>query len=175
MGHAGIIKFKDKHGQRIRPFESIEEHDQTIIDNHNKVVKPEDRVYFLGDIAINRKAIPLISKFNGRKKLIKGNHDIFKLPDYTEIFEDILAYRIYPKHGLVVSHIPIHPSQLEFRFKYNMHGHSHSNHVCRRNLFYRMVPDRRFINICPEIVGFRPIEFEEIQEWMKNGTAPIRV
>ncbi len=153
LGHAGIIKFLDTSGKPIRPFKTIEEHDQALIDAHNAVVKSEDRVYFLGDVAINRRALPMLHAFRGRKKLVKGNHDIFKLDDYTPYFEDIAAYRIYPKHGIIMSHIPVHPCQLEKRFKYNVHGHMHSN---------RIEKDSRYLNICPEQTSFRPVSFDEI-------------
>jgi calcineurin-like phosphoesterase family protein len=168
LGHAGIIKFLDNKGNRIRPFESIEEHDETLISNFNALVKPADRVYFLGDLVINRKCLPMLARFNGRKKLIKGNHDIFKMADYLPYFEDIQAYRIYPKQSIIMSHIPVHPGNLEYRFKWNVHGHLHSNVVTKRSWLYRMVPDPRYINLCPEHTSFKPVNFDTILEMIKQ-------
>ena len=48
LGHKNIIKLSN------RPFSSIEQHDETIINNYNKVVNREDNVYFLGDLAWNQ-------------------------------------------------------------------------------------------------------------------------
>ncbi len=152
LGHSNIIKFMDDKGNRIRPFSSIEEHDETIIANHNALVSPQDRVYFMGDVVIRRSSLPLISRMNGRKKLIKGNHDIFKLRDYQEYFEDILSYRIYPDSGIIVSHIPVHPSNLERRFKLNLHGHTHIN----------VLEDTRYKNLCLEHTDFKPVNLQEI-------------
>ncbi len=160
LHQANIIRFTDSSGQLIRPFPTIEEHDQTLIDNHNRLVKPEDRVYFLGDLTMHRKHIPLLAKFNGRKKLIKGNHDIFKLKDYLPYFDDILAYRIYPEHGLIVSHIPVYSGQLEHRFKFNLHGHLHANKI----------DDLRYINICPEHTNWCPVNFHDLKIIMETRT-----
>ncbi len=102
-----------------RPFRDIEEHDELLIRNWNNLVMPADRVYHMGDIVINRRFLPVLNRLNGRKKLIKGNHDIFHLKDYVPYFDDIVAYRTYPEQGIIVSHIPVHEGQLENRFKWN--------------------------------------------------------
>jgi calcineurin-like phosphoesterase family protein len=160
LGHEGMVRFTDKDGKKIRPYATIQEHDEALIKNINSVVKPEDRLYFLGDVVINRRCLPQIGRINGRKKLIKGNHDIFKLEDYMPYFEDISAYRIYPKMGVIMSHIPVHPNQLEHRFKFNVHGHLHSNLVLGGK--HAMQPDNRYINICPEHTKFMPVSMDEI-------------
>lgn len=152
FGHANIIKFTGNDGERIRQFASVEEHDETIIENVNKLVKPHDRLYIMGDVAIGRKHIATVGKLNGKKKLLKGNHDIFRLKDYIPYFEDISSYRVYPNHGIIVSHIPLHTCQLERRFRLNAHGHMHSN----------VIPDVRYLNLCLEHTNFGPISFDEV-------------
>jgi len=160
FGHRNIITFDDDNGKKIRPFSSIEEHDETLITNINALVRPQDRLYILGDICISRKNIPMVSRLNGRKKLIKGNHDIFKLKDYLPYFDDICAYRTYPEHGIICSHIPVHPQQLEHRFKWNVHGHMHANKVKTGQVIIRN--DERYINVCPEHTFFKPVNFDQI-------------
>jgi calcineurin-like phosphoesterase family protein len=177
FGHANIITFTNKDGSLVRPFSSIEEHDETIVENWNKVIKPEDRVYHLGDVVINRKHLPILDRLNGKKKLIKGNHDIFRLGDYAPYFEDILAYRIYPSHGIVCSHIPIHECHLEERWKVNCHGHLHQNLVTRSLQqvtmgntplwpphFLEPINDKRYINLCMEHTNYSPVSLDEILE-----------
>jgi calcineurin-like phosphoesterase family protein len=154
FGHSNIITFKDNEGNLIRPFTSIEEHDETIIENVNKVVKSSDRLYIMGDVAMKRVHIATVAKLNGRKKLIKGNHDIYALKDYTPYFEDILACRVYPSHGLLVTHFPVHPGQLEHRFTLNVHGHLHSN----------VIDDTRYRNLCLEHTNFGPVSLEQLIE-----------
>ena len=159
FGHANIIKFTDNNGNRIRPFDSIEEHDETLVRNWNSVVQPNDRVYHLGDVVINRKFLPILGRLNGRKKLVKGNHDIFNLKDYAPYFEDILAYRVFPKEGIICSHIPVHVDNLE-RFPLNVHGHTHSNFVKTTQFSSKGTPDPRYLNICVEHTNWTPVSFD---------------
>ena len=158
FGHSNILTFKDNNGNICRQFKSIEEHDNLIIDNINKVVRPMDKLFILGDVVMNRRCFPILDRIITKKRiLIRGNHDIFKLKDYLPYFKDVRAYKVMPKHGIIFSHIPIHPCQLEGRFNLNVHGHMHSN--CIPNDF-----ESKYFNICPEIIGYSPIELEEILE-----------
>jgi len=83
LGHTNIIKYCD------RPFDSIEEMDQKIINNWNKVVKPEDVVYHLGDFAWWRPKY-YREQLNGKIHLILGNHDYKRIHkgDY-KLFESV--------------------------------------------------------------------------------------
>lgn len=64
----------------MRPFTSTEEMDETMVDNWNRVVRPQDKVYHLGDIAMSKRPLhAIMPRLNGEKVLIKGNHDIEKL------------------------------------------------------------------------------------------------
>lgn len=148
----------------VRGFSSISEMDKHIIEQHNAVVDPRDRVYFLGDVVMNRKNLHLIESLNGRKVLIKGNHDIFKLKDYLPYFDDIRAYRVFSEHGVILSHIPVHPRQLEGRFKFNVHGHTHSNVVLDPN----GVPDCRYKNVCVEQIDYTPVLIDQIFRYAKD-------
>ena len=58
------------------------EMDEEMIKRWNETVRPNDKVYHLGDVVINRKALTTLSRLNGDKVLIRGNHDIFKLEEY---------------------------------------------------------------------------------------------
>ena len=150
FSHANIITFKDKEGKLIRPFNSIEEHDELIIENWNKIVRKVDRAYILGDVVIHRKALPILNRLNGRKKLVLGNHDVFSTKDYLKYFEDVIAYRVYPNLGIIFSHIPVYAGQLIDRFKFNGHGHTHQN----------IIPDPRYINLCCEHINYTPISLD---------------
>ena len=155
FGHHNLLTFKDEAGKLTREFKNIEEHDNLIIENINAVVRPCDKLFVLGDVAMNRKCISTMDRIITKKRiLIRGNHDIFKLRDYTPYFTDVRAYKMMPKHGIMFSHIPVHPCQLEGRFTLNIHGHRHQNEI----------DDKRYMNICPEIIGYNPISLEEILE-----------
>ncbi len=59
-----------------RPFSSIEEMNHEMIRRYNEVVSPEDTVYHLGDFAFKENVVaPILSRLNGTKHLIAGNHD----------------------------------------------------------------------------------------------------
>lgn len=154
FGHANIVKFKRADNTPLRDFPSAQEMDEHIIENWNRTVSPTDTVCHLGDVVINRKHLPTLSRLNGRKVLIKGNHDIFPLYDYTKYFADIRAYRVFPEHGIIASHIPIHPGQLISRWKLNIHGHLHSN----------TLPDPKYLNVSCEEISYTPISLEEVLE-----------
>lgn len=150
FGHARMLEFKDKDGNPVRRFESAEEMDQYMVERWNSVVGPKDRVYHLGDVAINRRCIETVGRCNGKKVLIKGNHDIFRLKDYAPFFEDIRAYKVFhPK--AILSHIPIHPDSLE-RFALNLHGHLH----------LQTLDDPRYLNMCVEHWDYTPQPLETI-------------
>jgi calcineurin-like phosphoesterase family protein len=95
-------------------------------------VKDQDTVYFLGDVVINKKYLELVKRMNGRKILIRGNHDIFKDEDYREVgFQQIHGVRVFVDK-FILSHIPLHPDCVSERFRVNVHGHLHANEVMRR-------------------------------------------
>lgn len=159
FGHAGVTKFLREDGTKLRPWDSVEEMDEEMVKRWNETVKPTDKVYHLGDVVINRKALALMHRLNGDKVLIKGNHDIFKLTDYTQHFRDIRAYHVM--NGLILSHIPVHESNL-YRFGANIHGHTHSNRVMMTDQYGVTKIDPRYFCACVEQTDFRPILFEDV-------------
>lgn len=62
-----------------RPFNDVNVHCETIIKNHNAVVAKDDIVYVVGDVIYQKSDpevyLPMVSKMNGVKTLIRGNHD----------------------------------------------------------------------------------------------------
>lgn len=167
FGHAGVCRFLREDGvTKLRPWEDPDEMDEAMVELWNATVKPDDKVYHLGDVVINRRALSIMHRLNGDKVLIKGNHDIFKLQDYTEHFRDIRGYHVM--NGLILSHIPVHESQLE-RFGCNIHGHLHSNRVMRvKHKGATPEIDPRYFSVCVEQTDFKPILFEEVIQRIKD-------
>jgi calcineurin-like phosphoesterase family protein len=128
--------------------------DEVLVRNYNEKVRPKDKCYFLGDVVINRKALPTLARLNGDKVLIRGNHDIFRDDEYREYFRELRAYHVM--NGMILSHIPIHPDSLG-RFGTNIHGHLHSNRVMKDGVI-----DPRYHNVCVEMTDFAPILFEDV-------------
>lgn len=153
--------FKREDGSPLRPFSSAEEMDEFMIKAWNERVKPNDKVYHCGDVVINRKFLSVLGRLNGDKVLIRGNHDIFKLEDYTKYFRDIRSYHVM--NGMILSHIPIHEQQLA-RFGCNIHGHLHANRVMKDNGYGGKVIDPRYFNVSVEQIDFTPILFDDVQK-----------
>lgn len=157
FGHENIIKFKNNDGSLLRPFKDIDEHDSIIIDNWNKLVKPQDKGYLLGDIVINKKHLPKLKRMNGHLRLVRGNHDIEPTKVFMEYFEEIYGVRVFSKEGFVCSHIPIHSDCLA-RWKVNVHGHLHGN----------VMPDKRYLSMCCEQVNYKPVHIDEILTYIRK-------
>ena len=159
FGHLGVCKFMGPDGvTKLRPWDSPEEMDEEMVKRWNETVRPNDKVYHLGDVVINRKALKTLSRLNGDKVLIKGNHDIFRLEDYTPYFRDIRAYHVM--NGCILSHIPVHESNLG-RFGTNIHGHLHAHRVMKMD-YGREIVDPRYHCVCVEQTDFRPILVEDV-------------
>jgi hypothetical protein len=148
--HRGMVQFVRNDGTPLRPWgravttetpmspeecdERVAAMDEALVDNWNSVVGQYDKVELLGDVVINRKALPILDRLNGKKRLRMGNHDIF-LKDYAKYFEEVSAYKVMD--DLVCSHIPLHHESVKQRWKANVHGHLHDGRVMRTYGQYR--------------------------------------
>ena len=176
FGHMGVCRFMREDGvTKLRPWDSPEEMDEAMVKMWNETVKPTDKVYHLGDVVINRKALNILHRLNGDKVLIKGNHDIFRLDEYTPFFRDIRGSHVM--NGLILTHIPVHPDQL-YRFGCNIHGHLHSNRVMMSGFGGKKLDaiDPRYFSVCVEQTDFRPILFEDVLKRIQEqgGTVGFR-
>lgn len=157
FGHHGVCQFLRADGTKLRPWDDPQEMDEEMIKRWNDTVRPNDKVYHLGDVAMQKKALQILHRLNGDKVLIKGNHDIFKLGDYTPFFRDIRGYHVMDK--IIFSHIPVHPDS-KGRFRANVHGHLHSNTVKDK---WGVNPDPWYQCVCVEQTDFKPISLEEVR------------
>jgi calcineurin-like phosphoesterase family protein len=153
---------------KLRPWTDPDEMDEFMIEAWNSRVKPTDKVYHLGDVVINRKSLKTMSRLNGDKVLIRGNHDIFPDAEYRQYFRELRAFHVM--NGMILSHIPLHSASLG-RFGTNIHGHLHSNRVMKARgvdartgeVLYGDEIDVRYHSVCVEQnPDFAPILFEEV-------------
>ena len=150
------------HKFNTRPFSTVEEMDEALMDNWNSVVKPGDKVYHLGDVTFGNKENYIKNihkKLNGKKRLIVGNHDDVKF--LAPHFEKVMLWRMFPDWGLLMTHVPVHPSTLgENRFTgkqmINVHGHIHQNPS----------PPGPYKCVCVEQphMNYTPINIEELKQ-----------
>jgi calcineurin-like phosphoesterase family protein len=169
FGHAGVCRFThpDDPEVKLRPWTDPDEMDEEMIRRWNDRVRPNDKVYHLGDVVINRKALKTLSRLNGDKVLIRGNHDIFRDDEYREYFRELRAYHVM--NGLILSHIPVHEASLG-RFGCNIHGHLHASRVKKARgvdaktgtVLYGTEIDPRYWCACVEQTDFAPILLEDV-------------
>jgi calcineurin-like phosphoesterase family protein len=182
FGHAGVTRFLRSDGvTKLRPWDNAEDMDEAMVRAWNERVGPKDKVYHLGDVVINRKALATVGRLNGDKVLIRGNHDIFPDVEYSRYFRSLRGYHVMD--GMILSHIPVHPESLG-RFGVNIHGHLHANRVMRdlATSGRTDVVDPRYHNVSVEqLPDFAPILFEDVLDRIraeggvvgfKNGNGP---
>ena len=179
FGHAGVCRFMRNDGvTKLRPWDDPQEMDEAMIERWNERVRPNDKVYHLGDVVINRKSLTTLSRLNGDKILIRGNHDIFRDDEYRKYFRELRAYHVM--NGMILSHIPIHPASLG-RFGVNIHGHLHANRVMKPRgvdartgeILYNTEIDPRYHCVCVEQTDFSPILFEDVIKRIKEEGGEI--
>ena len=180
FGHNGVCHFMQNDGvTKLRPWDNAEDMDEEMVKRWNDRVRPNDKVYHLGDVVMKRKSLEIMSRLNGDKVLIRGNHDIFKDEDYRKYFRELRAYHVM--NGMILSHIPIHPESLG-RFGTNIHGHLHTNRVTYMDTYLSKPKiDVRYHCVCVEQTDFAPILFEDVIKKIeaeggtigfKNGNGP---
>jgi calcineurin-like phosphoesterase family protein len=129
FGHKNIIKYCN------RPYDSVEEMDESIITNWNSVVEPLDIVYHLGDFSF-RKPLDYINRLNGYIKIIPGSHDKeiqssgaemmlrkFVFSPISEISVDIDGRQ----QSIVLCHYSMRKWDKSHYGSWHLWGHSHGN------------------------------------------------
>ena len=168
MGHNVFVisdlHFGHKNMAIKRGFESVEEHDEFIIEKWNSVVNKNDTVWILGDITMEKSNYEILDRLKGFKKVVLGNHDMPQhVPKLLEHVNKVCS--VFTMKNVILSHIPIHPQELQFRFTKNIHGHLHENKVKKKvdnwGVFDE-VDDERFINVSCECVDFTPVRLNTL-------------
>lgn len=163
FNQSSILTFKDNNGELIRGsrFTCVEHMNEIMIENHNKLVKPTDKFYTLGDVITGIEHQEWMknnwSRLNGRKNLIVGNYDPIQFMATGGFFKKIYESRDMREFGLLLTHRPLHENQLwDFnrdRPIKNIHGHLHHNIISRDH----------WINVCMEQTNYGPINIDELR------------
>ena len=146
LGHKNIIKYSN------RPFSSVHEMNQEIIDRYNSVVGEKDIVVHAGDFTLEKDASKYIRQLKGNHIFIKGSHDKWLGRNHPiQIWEKKIEGQY-----LVVCHycMKVWP-----RSQYNswlLYGHSHG----------RLPPEGKSWDISVDNNDFYPLSFEQIKEIM---------
>ena len=124
FGHFSILSFMNKDGGKLRPFETLEEMHEVMVDRHNSVVRDCDKVYFGGDIAMKLSGLEVLKRLKGKKRLILGNHDVGDMKEYLPYFEAVYSSRLLDR--MLFTHIPVHEGSIG-KSKANIFGHTHDH------------------------------------------------
>jgi len=153
FGHERVLDFDE------RPFETIEEHDQKLIEYWNQVVGPGDTVFHLGDFALYKdpaQGLETARQLNGAIILVRGNHDTsarckalserIKVVDYLEIK--------YNKRRFVLCHYPIEVWRGMEHGSIHLHGHCHGggSRPCQ--------PIKNRVDMCSALWRYWPVSLE---------------
>lgn len=159
--HQNIIKYTH------RPFANTDEMNQVMLDNWNAVVEQNDTVYILGDFVFRSRKDTydrFLSKLNGKKILIKGNHDkeALNLQKKYNYFEEIKFYEELRVPGfeqkICLFHYPIENWNGKHHGSVHLHGHSHGSTPKQRNRF----------DVGVDVFGFKPISIEELKNYVET-------
>jgi calcineurin-like phosphoesterase family protein len=159
FGHQNICKFTRHDGSPLRPWDDPDIMDEQMVERWNAVVRPNDLVYHLGDVVINRRCLSTLSRLHGDKRLILGNHDIFDNHDYLKYFKKL--HGSLKLDNLLLSHIPLHPDSIPHWAMCNVHGHIHSQDIS----------DGRYFNVSVENIDYSPISLEDLKIRIKEKIA----
>lgn len=161
------------HNQKFiwesRGFSSIEEHDETILLRCNEIVKPDDELWILGDLAMGGNELEWNRIFFNLKcqnvHIIEGNHDlkakkqIYK-ERYNFIYEGMAQLmKVSKKRYFYLSHYPtivdnyLHSHEIPM---WNISGHTHSTEVI--SSFYPCV-----YNVAVDAHNCYPVSLEQIK------------
>jgi calcineurin-like phosphoesterase family protein len=125
FSHANIITYCD------RPFDDVEDMNNALVDNWNACVAPDDIIVHCGDVSMGRAEDTrrYIERLNGRKLLLRGNHDSKK---YVRLYRE-LGWRVFD--SLVVNDILIqhHYLEEEHDFEFVIHGHAHGSRRIKKH------------------------------------------
>ena len=165
LSHKKILQFDN------RPFSSIEEHDNAIINNYNELVRPDDNFYFLGDFAFGdiKKAEEFMKRLMGNKFFIKGNHDH---EDMVEIYKKYGTYLgeqckiklVGDGNGqeIVLNHYKMAIWERAHRFSWHLYGHSH--HSLKDDL------TSKSLDVGINGWDYKPLSFKDIKREMDKRT-----
>ena len=158
-----------------RPFSSVEEMNEALIANWNRVVKPIDTIYHLGDFALCKpaQAIEIAKRLNGHKHLIFGNHDksLRKSKEFLDLWEstqDLKEIKVSDETALtgarkiVMCHYPLLTWNGSSYLNFSTHGH------CHGNLFDD--PHALRCDVGVDCWNYTPVSFEQIRDKLNTKT-----
>jgi calcineurin-like phosphoesterase family protein len=143
-----------------RPFDTVEEMNETIIKNWNDQVSKEDFVYHLGDFGFGplQNNQEIFSRLNGKKYLIRGNHDNSSIKQLGWMWvKDTAMIKVYDQY-IWLSHYPHRTWNRARHGAWHLFGHIHN----LKAQFWLS------FNAGVDAWGFKPLHYDLIAEEMES-------
>lgn len=165
FGHANIIRHCD------RPFKDVIEMDLRLIDNWNELVKEDDTVYLLGDVALGsaNKIARYLYQLNGKIHLIVGNHDKAVLKgacgmrfESISNLKEIWVHDEGKKQKIVMCHYPMLTWNKSNHGAWHLHGHCHGT--------LTVTSDALRLDVGVDCHEYKPVSFAAIKRIMASKT-----
>lgn len=156
FGHHNIIKFCS------RPFANIEEMDEILVERWNNVVKVNDIVYHLGDIAWGSNGIlQYVPRLNGEIHVIPGNHDRINQSNafvFNKVHPGYIDIKVSNHEPVTLSHFCMRVWHKSHFNSWHLYGHSHG----------MLEPVGKSWDVGVDANDYRPVHLDEIRQIMKN-------
>lgn len=172
FSHSNIIKYCN------RLFQNVDEMNSTLIKNWNEVVSFNDTIFVLGDFCLSRNLNEINSianQLNGRKILIKGNHDLFEKEDYLsngfdEVYEHCLEIYLHNSFW-VMCHYQMARWNNSHKGSFHLFGHEHWNqqYELKHSLYTQLFFSERKYNVCADANNFKPVDLFYIKKQIENN------
>lgn len=156
--------------KRRSDFESIQEMNEILIENHNRKVSEDDIVYFLGDVIFSSSSElelrmkDTVGRMNGEKILILGNHDFhnIKKSAFSQYFKEIREIAVIQDSGnnIHLCHYPLLSWWNKIRGSYHIHGHLHGIKDCKE--FEVLKGEERALSACLDVNNYEPCTLEDL-------------
>lgn len=152
----GIIQYCN------RPFPNVDVMNEVIIERHNEIVRPDDFVFFLGDLTFQKNTDELLDRMNGKFTFIRGNHDknIRKLPM-------LMDATIRLKGGKIV-HMTHRPENTDTKADILLCGHVHEKWKVRPMKGYNG-SSKLLINVGVDVWNFYPVSVDRVVSMSKGN------
>ena len=161
--HENIIRFCN------RPFSDFEEMNESMVESWNRVVSPGDTVYHLGDVSWrgDYRAAELISRLNGKKHLILGNHDKKLKHEFLDQWEEIHNYLRIDHLGqtVVLFHYPIFSWDKHYHGSFHLFGHVHGQ---LDSVITGRCMDVSVDSVAAKYGDYRPISWDEVKQALEQ-------
>lgn len=163
--HQNVIKYCD------RPFGTTAHMNRCIIEDHNSVVRPWDRVFLLGDLGwlSGEQTLRHLRQMNGHKTLIKGNHDhhqdLKAWGGLGGVIADWTHYKELRIEGdaICLSHFPMLSWHKMHKGSYHLHGHCHGAMQYPQPLADMRILDVGIDHIYKLTGSYAPLSWDQIK------------